>query len=108
MNGMSEINYYLTLEEVTQSVHVTLDTVITIVDHGIVEPRGEQPQEWLFDPHMLGTLRRAARLQRDLELDWDAIALAVSLIEQVQELRRENRCLRQQLGFLIDSGNDAG
>lgn len=100
---MSETGYYLSLTEVSQCVHLSADTVITIVDHGIVEPRGEQPQEWLFEPDMLGTLRRAIRLQQDLELDWAAIALAVSLIEEVQTLRDDNRRLRQQLACLLET-----
>ena len=74
---MSEYANDLTLTEVSQCIHLSVETVITIVDHGIVQPRGHQPQEWLFEPDMLGTLRRASRLQRDLELDWEAIALAL-------------------------------
>ena len=101
---MSEISYVLTLQEVTQSVHLTVDTVITIVEHGIVEPRGERPEQWQFEPGMLATLQRANRLRQDLELDWEAVALAVSLIDQVQELRRDNRRLRAQLSCLVDAG----
>jgi chaperone modulatory protein CbpM len=97
---MRQINYYLTLHEVVQSVRLTTDTVITLVGHGIVQPSGERPQEWLFEPAMLGTLRRAARLQQDLELDWEAIALALVLIDQIQDLREDNSRLRQQLRLL--------
>jgi chaperone modulatory protein CbpM len=103
---MSERSYYLTLSEVAQSVRLTTETVITIVDHGIIEPRGKQPDEWLFEPRMLGTLRRATRLRRDLELDWEAIALAVTLIEQVHTLRGDNARLRQQLAFLLDPNDN--
>ena len=70
------------------------------------EKRGKQPDEWLFEPRMLGTLRRATRLRRDLELDWEAIALAVTLIEQVHALRGDNARLRQQLAFLLDTNNN--
>jgi chaperone modulatory protein CbpM len=100
---MSEINYYLTLQEVTQCARLSVDTVITIVEHGIVEPEGRQPDEWRFDPGMLGTLQRATRLQRDLELEWEAIALAVRLIEEAQSLRSENLSLRRQLAQLIEA-----
>ena len=50
---MSEITYYLTLTELTQSVRVSTDTIVSIVDCGIVEPRGDQPQQWLFEPQMV-------------------------------------------------------
>jgi chaperone modulatory protein CbpM len=92
----------LTLTEVSQCIHLSVETVITIVDHGIVQPRGHQPQEWLFEPDMLGTLRRASRLQRDLELDWEAIALALELIGEMEILREDNQRLRRQLACLLD------
>jgi chaperone modulatory protein CbpM len=99
---MSETSYCLTLTELTQSVRLTTDTVITIVDCGIVEPRGEQPQQWLFEPQMVRLIQRACRLQRDLELEWPAVALALDLIEDLQQLREENQRLRRQLSVLMD------
>lgn len=96
------MNYYLSLTEVSQCVRLSADTVITIVDHGIVEPRGDSPGEWQFEPAMLHTLRRATRLQRDLELDWAAVALALSLTEEMQALREQNRMLRRQLALLME------
>lgn len=68
-----------------------------------VEPEGRQPDEWRFDPGMLGTLQCATRLQRDLELEWEAIALAVRLVEEAQSLRSENLSLRRQLAQLIEA-----
>ena len=94
---MNERSYVLSLTEITQCVRIPVETVIVIVDHGIVEPRGQIPEEWQFEPHMLATLRRAIRLQQDLELDWAGIAVALSLIEQLHQLRGQNRLLRQQL-----------
>ena len=99
---MSETRSYLTLTEVSECVHLSTDTVILIVDHGIIEPPGETPTEWRFDPAMLHTLRRAYRLQKDLELEWAAVALALSLTEEMQALRAQNRRLRQQLALLME------
>jgi chaperone modulatory protein CbpM len=94
---MNERSYVLTLTEITQCVRIPAETIIVIVDHGIVEPRGQRPEEWQFEPHMLATLRRAIRLQQDLELDWAGIAVALSLIEKLHQLRGQNGLLRQQL-----------
>ena len=99
---MSETSYYLTLTELTQSVRLSPETVITIVDCGIVEPRGDQPQQWLFEPQMVKMIQRACRLQRDLELEWPAVALALDLIEDLHRLREENQRLRRQLARLMD------
>tara|TARA_R110001599_G_scaffold353884_2_gene602347 strand:- start:31917 stop:32231 length:315 start_codon:yes stop_codon:yes gene_type:complete len=99
---MSETGSYLTLTEVTRSVRLSADTIVTIVDCGIVEPRGEQPNQWLFEPQMVALMQRACRLQRDLELDWPAVALAMDLIEDLQRLRNENQRLRRQLAALME------
>ena len=99
---MSETVSYLTLTEVTQSIRLSADTVVTIVDCGIVEPQGERPNQWLFEPQMVALMQRACRLQRDLELDWPAVALALDLIEDLQRLRNENQRLRRQLADLME------
>jgi chaperone modulatory protein CbpM len=99
---MNETSYYLTLTELSQSVRLSTETVVTIVDCGIVEPHGDQPQQWLFEPRMVKLIQRACRLQRDLELDWPAVALALDLIEDLHRLREENRRLRRQLACLMD------
>jgi chaperone modulatory protein CbpM len=95
---MSEPIYNLTLTEVTLSIRLPVETIIIMIDQGIVEPRGTEPDDWLFAPHMLETLRRAMRMQQDLELDWAAIALALSLLDKLEESRAENRRLRKLLG----------
>ena len=99
---MSETRFYLSLTEVSECVHLSTETVSLCVDHGIVEPLGDNPREWRFDPDMLNRLRRAYRLQKDLELDWAAIALALSLTEEMQALRAQNKRLRQQLALLME------
>lgn len=75
--------------------------VIEIVEHGILEPQGTQPREWRFTDYELSLAKRAAKLRRDLELEWEGVALALNLLEEVQALRAENRMLRQRLGRLV-------
>jgi chaperone modulatory protein CbpM len=91
------------LEEISHLVDMPTTRVIEIVEHGIVEPRGPHPDRWVFDLPALHTVRRAVRLQRELELDWAGIALALDLLDQVESLRAENRMLRQRLTrFMLD------
>jgi chaperone modulatory protein CbpM len=99
---MSETSYVLTLTEVSQSVHLNTESLVAIVECGIVEPRGDQPEQWLFEPQMVMLIQRACRLRRDLELDWPAVALALDLIRDLQGLREENQRLRRQLAAMIE------
>lgn len=102
---MMQIDYTLTfnLDDACQAIGSEETLVYAIVEHGIVEPEGNLPQEWLFDLEMICTAKRALRLQRDLHLDWSAIALVVSLVEERDRLRSHNQKLQAQLQrFLQD------
>ncbi|MEX6504466.1 chaperone modulator CbpM [Pseudomonas zhanjiangensis] len=78
------------------------ECLVEIVEQGIIEPSGDTPEQWLFDAAALDIARRAARLQRDLEIDWAGIALALNLLEELDELRAENRMLRQRLSRFVE------
>jgi chaperone modulatory protein CbpM len=59
------------------------------------------PKDWRFTDYELTLAKRAAKLRRDLELEWEGVALALDLLEEVQQLRAENRMLKQRLGRLV-------
>ncbi|MCY1273791.1 Chaperone modulatory protein CbpM [compost metagenome] len=86
------------VEEVCQLCGLQRAYLIEIVAHGIVEPRGARPEAWRFDQDALHLLRRAARLRRELDLDWHGVAVALDLLGELEQLRRENHQLRQRLG----------
>ncbi|MNE30936.1 Chaperone modulatory protein CbpM [compost metagenome] len=93
----------LNMNEFCQSVGLAPDYVIEIVEHGIVEPQGRTPDEWRFDDSASALARRAAKLRDDLQIEWEGVALALELLEEVQQLRAENRMLKQRLGrFLLE------
>ena len=86
--------------ELTELPHTT---VIEIVEQGIIEPTGEGPDSWSFSTQMIVVTKKAQRLHRDLGIDWSGIGLALTLLDEVEKLRIENRCLQRQLEkFLID------
>ncbi|GAB3370456.1 chaperone modulator CbpM [Azotobacter armeniacus] len=87
----------LTLEECCQLVDVPAASLIEIVEYGIIEAGDGSPQDWRFDPAALGRLRQALRLQRELELDWQAVAVALDLLDEVGRLRAENESLKRRL-----------
>ena len=87
----------LSLSELSEITVVPRDYIIQIVEHGIVEPLGGDPESWRFDTHMLITTRKAIRLYHDLEIDWAGIAFALTLIDELEELREEKQRLAMRL-----------
>ncbi|AYC34513.1 chaperone modulatory protein CbpM [Pseudomonas cavernae] len=85
------------LHEFCQCAELSTECLYEIVEHGIVEPSGSQPEDWLFDATALAIAKRAARLRRDLDIEWAGIALALNLLEELEQLRTENSRLRQRL-----------
>ena len=90
------------IQELCEAVDLPAAFVIEIVEHGILEPQGRQPDEWLFDSAALSIARRAVKLHHELQLEWDGVALALDLLEELEEVRAENRMLRQRLGRFLD------
>jgi len=99
---MTKHYYKLTLSEICMAVHLPEHELVELVQHDIVNPIGEAPDVWVFDTAMVGIAKRAARLQRDLELDWAAIAVIEKLIEQREELQSENLQLRARLQRFLE------
>lgn len=89
---------HITTHEFCQRTDLSTETLVEIVEHGIVEPEGSGPEEWTFDLNYIWTVRRAARLHRDLQIDWAGIALVLDLLEERDRLRVENASLRRRLG----------
>ncbi|GAB1264653.1 chaperone modulator CbpM [Aurantivibrio infirmus] len=93
----------ITTLELCEQINETTDTVIEIVEHGILDVQGEVPDEWLFDESAVEIAQRAIRMRRDLEINWAGIALTLDLLEEKQRIQAENLRLKQRLSrFIID------
>ncbi len=88
---------HMRIEEVCVAAGVSIRALIEIVDYGIVEPEGGSRRNWRFDPQAIALIKRAARIKHDLDIDWGGVALALDLLSEIDELRSENRMLRQRL-----------
>lgn len=98
---MSTLIVQLDMEEFCEVAGLPAAYVIEIVEHGILEPQGARPRDWRFNDYELTVAKRAAKLQRDLELEWEGVALALDLLDEVRQLRAENQMLKQRLGRLV-------
>ncbi|CAI0966533.1 chaperone modulator CbpM [Serratia ficaria] len=86
-----------TLVELCQRVDLSQDELIEIVELGVIVPLQPEQPSWEFDYPALSHLRRARRLRAELDLDWPGIAMALTLLDRVDDLQKENRQLRRQL-----------
>ena len=91
----------LDMERFCEEAGIPATYVIEIVEHGIIEPQGRTPDVWRFEDYGLAIAQRATKLHHDLEMEWEGVALALDLIEEVQQLRAENQRLKQQLGRFV-------
>ena len=101
---MTEISFYLPLNELCQLEQIEADIIIEMVEYGIANPvNGETRSDWMFDTTSVHWIKKAIRLQQDLELDWIAVALVIDLMQQKESLLRENECIQQQLERFIET-----
>ncbi|MCG6970050.1 MAG: chaperone modulator CbpM [Gammaproteobacteria bacterium] len=81
----------LTLEEFCRVCRVSVDEVYILVEEGIVEPSGHEARVWRFHGANVRRVRCAVQLRRDLGVNWAGAALALDLLEELQELRTRLR-----------------
>lgn len=89
------MSHLIVVEEFCHDLRVERRVLVELVEVGILTPAEREP--WRFDMEALIIARRALRLQRELELDWPGIAVALNLLDEVEQLRRENHNLRRRL-----------
>jgi chaperone modulatory protein CbpM len=89
--AVEEIN----LNDLCAICHVTPDFIIELISYGTIEPQGKSASKWRFDAHQLHVIRTAVRLHHDLEINHAGIALAIDLLDQVEDLQTELRILKK-------------
>ena len=82
-----EEEIYLTLTELCHTCGIAVEHVTTWVIEGVLDPIGQTPQEWQFGGTSLRRARLALHLSRDLEINAAGLALALDLLDEIEELR---------------------
>lgn len=98
---MAKLQITLTITEFCLHTGVTEAELMEVVGLGVIQPRDPNADNWLFDDSALALFNRAQRLQRELALDWPGIAVALTLLEEIDQLRKENNQLRHRLDRFI-------
>ncbi len=92
---------HLSMQEVCQRCGLDSTELQQLVAYGLVTPVAHSETQWRFSAASLQLLTRAARMQRDFELDAAGLAMALSLLDELQCSRRQveklSQLLQQQL-----------
>jgi len=86
----------LTLSDVSQACAVRVETIVELVEEGVLSPIGREPHRWRFTGTHLRRATVAIRLQRDLGVNLAGAALALQLMDEIDSLlARFNRASTQ-------------
>lgn len=84
----------ITLVQLCRSCAVRAETIEAMVEQGILEPSGKRGHHWCFPATSIKRIRIALQLQRDLDVNLAGAALALDLLERIEELDARLRGLR--------------
>jgi len=79
----------VSLRELCEACAVHVEFIAELVDEGVIEPSGIDKSHWCFSGISLQRIRTAKRLQQDLGINLAGVALALDLIEELQQLRTQ-------------------
>ena len=79
--------FFLSLGEVSSSFGITTETVIEIMDEGIVSAQRDEKNEWKFDNEAVRRIRTVLQLNRDLGVNLAGAGLALELLHEIDRLR---------------------
>jgi chaperone modulatory protein CbpM len=79
------------LADICRLCGVSTETVINMIEEGIISPQGPGPEEWCFTCIEIKRVQTAVRLQQDLRVNLPGCALVLDLLEELEELRLRAR-----------------
>lgn len=65
------------------------EEVINMVNHGLLDPRGQSLKSWCFTAKDIILVKRAKRLQQDFDLNLPGVTFILELLDEIQYLREQ-------------------
>lgn len=82
-------NTSYTLQELGNLCSQSSKLILEMIDEGMIVPIGSSPSQWRFGLREIHRVQTAQRLIRDLQVNLAGAALALDLLEELEELRRQ-------------------
>ncbi|MFA3790269.1 chaperone modulator CbpM [Aliiglaciecola sp. SL4] len=99
---MSEITLHLSIHELCEYEEISQDSIYAMVEYGIVDPiDGKSVSDWIFDLDSAHWIKKAVRLNQQMQIDWLATAMVIDLLRQKEQLKKENDQLKARLNRLL-------
>ena len=89
----------ITLIQLCKYCDVRGELIEAMVEQGILEPSGRRGSHWCFPSSSLRRTRVTLRLQRDLGVNLAGAALALDLLDRIEELKARLKVL--DAGFRV-------
>jgi chaperone modulatory protein CbpM len=83
----------VSLAQLCQACGLSEEEIVKLVDEGIIDPVGHKPAVWRFHAVSLRRARITRNLQQELGVNTSGAALALNLLEELEELRARLRRL---------------
>ena len=83
----------LTVEDLCRSCAARRETILSMVEEGILSPVDRAGVSWRFTGVSVKRAIKATKLHRDLDLNLSGVALALDLIDEIERLRERLRRL---------------
>ncbi len=84
----------LSIGEICERCAVEEAVIVELVEFGVVEPEEQRVETWTFSVSAYLRICRALRLKRDLGINDPGIALALELLDEIQEMRNDLASMR--------------
>ena len=82
--ALTRYSRFVTLEEVADRCDIPADLVRRLVALGLIDPPSGQPD--LFQPEVAARVQRIMRLHRDLDINFNGVALVLDLLQRIEVL----------------------
>ncbi len=84
-------NIIYTVSAVCYSYDLSQESIKEMVSWGIANPVGNNPEKWLFTHEDYERIGKASRFKNELDINIPGAALALQLLDDIQNIRNK-RC----------------
>jgi chaperone modulatory protein CbpM len=81
----------LSLAQICRACRLSAEQIVELVDQGVIDPSGQEPVSWRFQGISLRRVRFTQHMQRDLGINTPGAALALDLLDELEQLRSRLR-----------------